>query len=294
MPRWRQELRDLLELVLLPGLAAVLPWRWCFALFKRLAHWHRLYWHDTQQAFEQARALGQIPEGQEQQWLALRRLVCLVDHADYYLARTRSNRFMQRHLQVQGQWPAPGQPCICLTFHWGAGMWGLRHASQSGLQLHALVASLDPAHFAGRWVLYHYARARTKAVQLALGQPPLELEKNFRPLIKALRQQQQVLGVVDVPADQADASLTVTLRGRPVAVPRGLLRLAVDMQVPVVLYITGFDVETGQRQLEIHQLGLFSDVQALAEQSFAHLDAALQRHGALWHFWSQAPRFFRD
>ena len=35
--RLRTELRDLLELVLLPGLAAVLPWPLCFRLFRWLA-----------------------------------------------------------------------------------------------------------------------------------------------------------------------------------------------------------------------------------------------------------------
>ena len=35
--RLRGEARDLIELVLVPGLAAVLPWRWCFVLFRSLA-----------------------------------------------------------------------------------------------------------------------------------------------------------------------------------------------------------------------------------------------------------------
>ena len=35
--RLRTEARDLIELVLAPGLASVLPWPWCFAIFKRLA-----------------------------------------------------------------------------------------------------------------------------------------------------------------------------------------------------------------------------------------------------------------
>mgnify|MGYP001006485533 FL=1 len=35
----RVQARDLLELWLLPGLAALLPWRWCFALYRRQARW---------------------------------------------------------------------------------------------------------------------------------------------------------------------------------------------------------------------------------------------------------------
>ena len=39
LSRPRVEARDLVELVLLPGLAAVLPWPLCFRLFRRLSRW---------------------------------------------------------------------------------------------------------------------------------------------------------------------------------------------------------------------------------------------------------------
>ena len=41
--RLKREVRDLFELVLIPGLAAVLPWPVCFALFKRISNWRWLY-----------------------------------------------------------------------------------------------------------------------------------------------------------------------------------------------------------------------------------------------------------
>ena len=53
--RLRTELRDLLELVLLPGLAAVLPWPLCYRLFRRLARWDGLYREASHAALAQAR-----------------------------------------------------------------------------------------------------------------------------------------------------------------------------------------------------------------------------------------------
>lgn len=291
-PRLRREARDLIELVLVPGLAAVLPWRWCFAVFKRLARVQWLYGAACAQALAQAQERGQVAPADADRWLATRRLVTLVDHADHYLAITRSDAWMQRHLQVQGDWPSRNLPGIFCTFHWGAGMWGLRHAHSVGLQGHALVAAMEGAPFASRRVLHWYVRARTRSVEQALGRAPLVVSGSLRPVIQALRRNEQVLAAVDVPSDQVDSSVEVRLLGMPVHMPKGLLRLAVAQAVPVTVYVTGLDIQTGKRYLRITSLGVWHNLDALASAVFSHLEAALLEDPAAWHFWSEAPRFF--
>ena len=293
-PRWRVETRDLIELVLVPGLAAVLPWHWCFVIFKRLARVQWLYGAACAHALAQAQERGQVLPDDAARWLAVRRLVTLVDHADHYLAVTRSDAWMQRHLQVQGQWPNPETAGILCSFHWGAGMWGLRHAHSKGLQVHALVAAMEGAPFAGRRVLQWYARARTRSVQRALGHVPLVASGSLRPVIQTLRRNEQVLGVVDVPADQVDSSIEVCLLGMPARMPKGLLRLAVAQNVPVTVYVTGLDMHTGQRLLRITPLGVWQELDALVAAVFEHLEAVLREESAAWHFWGEAPRFFQS
>ena len=289
--RLRTELRDLLELVLLPGLAAVLPWPLCFRLFRRLARWDGLYRQACHAALAQARERGWALD--EADWLLKRRLVTLVDHADFYLSRTRSDAWMRRHLRVDGAWPAHDAAHILCTFHWGAGMWGLRHARARGLRAHPLVAPLEGAHFKGRAVLHWYARARTAEVGRALACAALDVSSSLRPALRALRQGEQVVAAVDVPSDQVAASETVQLLGRQMQVPKALLRLAVEQRIPVTLYLTGLDFATGERFLHIELLGVRDDLGALAQEVFARLDRAIQAEPAAWHFWGEAPRFFR-
>ena len=291
--RLRTEARDLIELVLAPGLASVLPWPWCFAIFKRLARVRWLYGAACAQALEQAQARGQVAEGDAARWLAVRRLVTLVDHADHYLAVSRSNAWMQRHLTVHGQWPSPENSGILCTFHWGAGMWALRHASSSGLRIHALVASMEGTPFAGRTILHWYVRARTRSVGHALGRAPLVVSGSLRPVIQALRRDEQVLAAVDVPSDQVSASVPICLRGMAARVPKGLLRLAVDYKVPVTVYVTGLNAHNGQRSLRIVQLGAWDDLDALVAAVFGHLETALCEDAAAWHFWGESHRFFQ-
>ncbi|MDO5290842.1 MAG: hypothetical protein Q4F13_14595 [Pseudomonadota bacterium] len=290
--RARVEGRDVLELVLLPGLAAVLPWRLCFALFRRLSRWRWLYRQACEQALQHARALGQVSSGDEARWLAARRLVTLVDHADYYLGRFRGDGWMRRHLDVSGAWPNGGEAAVLCTFHWGAGMWGLRHAAAAGMRAHALVASLDKAHFKHRRVLGWYARARTAEVTRALGRDALDVSASLRPVIQVLRRSEQVLAAVDVPSDEVSASEEIALLGMRARVPRGLLRLAAEQRRPVVVYLTGLRYTDGRRFLRIHRLEVTHDLPRLMTQVFALLQEAMLEDGPAWHFWSEARRFF--
>lgn len=291
LSRARVEARDLVELVLLPGLAAVLPWPLCFRLFRRLSRWGWPYRAACEAAWREASARGQAG-GDAVDWLAARRLVTLVDHADYYLGRFRGDGWMRRHLEVDGAWPPADEAAVLCTFHWGAGMWGLRHAAAAGLRAHALVAPLSGDHFRGRTVLGWYARARTAEVARALGQPTLDVSASLRPAIRALRAGEQVLAAVDVPSDQVSASEPISLLGMPARVPRGLLRLAVDQRAPVTVYVTGIRRADGRRFLRIRQLPPASDTGALIGEVFALLEQVIEEDRPAWHFWSEAPRFF--
>jgi phosphatidylinositol dimannoside acyltransferase len=289
--RLRRELRDLVEVVLVPALAAVLPWPLAFALFRRLAQWRRLYWAPGQRALDEAQKRGWV--AQPGDWLRDRKLTTIVDHADHYLARTRSDRWMDRYLDVDGQWPAPGQAGIALTFHWGAGMWGLRSAARTGLKLHPLVAAPEGAHLAGRTVMQRYVGARNGSVASALKCPVIDVSAGMRGAVRALQNNEQLLAVVDVPADQVAASQPVQILGLPARLPTGLLRLAVERKIPVFVYVTGIHMQSGRRFLRIRQLGVPSGVDALVATLSGELDQLIRECPPAWHFWSEAERFFR-
>jgi len=294
MPAWWQrcqvEWRDALELWLAPGLVAVLPWRWCFKVFQWLARHTRLYDASCQAALYHAQALGWATDPVHFGYV--RRLVTLTDHADLYLACTRSDRWMARHMLVQGTWPAPGQAALLCTFHWGAGMWGLRHAAQAGLRPHALVAATEGEPFRGRTVLHRYARWRTAQVRRTLGQAPLDVSRSLRPAVQALKQNEILLAAIDAPADQADASEVVPLLGRQARVPRALLRAAARQQLPVYVYVTGLNIYTGLRTLHVVAMPVTDDPLTLTTQVFAELERCIRQDPAAWHFWSEAPRIF--
>jgi len=290
LKRVRDEARDLLELIVVPGLAAVLPWSLCFRVFRGLSRWTFLYRDACNEALAHAQRLGFVSD--PVQWQRQRRLVTLIDHADFFLATTRSDRWLRRHVVVQGRWPAAEAAGVLCTFHWGAGMWGLRHARASGLRAHALVAPHRPELFSGRSVRFWYFGQRNAVVARTLGRKPIEVSRNLRPVLQALRANDQVLAAVDVPSDQVATSESIDFLGLRARVPRGLLRLAVDSRVPVTVYLTGIRLTDGRRMLSIHQLGRAESVEKLVSDTFALLQEAVRADPAAWHFWEVAPRFF--
>lgn len=286
--RLRREGRDALELVLLPGLAAVLPWPLCFKLFKLLAHWQWLYREMVDADCAQAQAQGWAQDARGWRWQ--RRLVQLVDHADHYLHRTRSDAWLRRYVQVQGDWLAHGQPAMLFTFHWGAGMWGLRHASQAGLRVHALAAPAEGAAFAGRWVLRRYAQARLRSVEQALGTSLVLVPKGLRKLRDVLDKKEQILALLDVPQDQGQGQVC-TLLGQQVLLSAAMPQLAQRQQGNSVWYVTGLDVHTGRRYLQITPLPAGLCAQQLMDTMVQGLEHLMRSQPAAWHLWGQWPRF---
>lgn len=286
----RVQARDAVELFLLPSLAALLPWPLCFSLYKRIARSRWLYRQAAGFALEQAQRRGWASD--PQLWLHQRKLVTLVDHADLFLATFRSARWMRKYLQVEGAWPSGTEPQVLCTFHWGAGMWSLRHIKRTGLNAHILVASLNSANFRGRPVLHWYARWRTARLSTELGNTTIDASSSLRAVVNAMRAREQIIAVVDVPADAVAASSTVKILGGQIRVPRGLLRVAADRKVAVTVFTVGIDLESGKRLLTIHTLPVEENIEILMAQVFGRMEAALRDAPAAWHFWGEADRFF--
>lgn len=87
-------------------------------------------------------------------------------------------------------WEKPGVLCM---FHWGAGMWALRHAQAHGMHANALVAPCQQGALPGRPVVYWYARVRTGMVTRVLKRQTLDVSDFASCFARALMQGEQIL-----------------------------------------------------------------------------------------------------
>lgn len=281
----RPALRNLLQLWLLPLAVALLPWRLGWPLARFLTRLPKLYRREQFVTENGLRAAGFAPP--DAGFLRRQRLLRLLDYSDLFLSMTRSDRWIARHIDVEGQWPAQG-PFLVLTFHWGAGLWGLRHMHSVGVSSHSLSNELDPAKYAGEPFALAYDRLRNRETARVLGGPVHLRGSQVRHMLRALEDGENILGLIDVPVTDPRNAAEVQLLGRRARLPTGLLRIAQRCKAPVVAFWTGIDWATGRRRLVIRPPLRVDDVDAAARALAAELDPLLQQWPDHWHLWPVA------
>lgn len=285
-------IRDFTELFLVPSLAAMLPWSLCFRLFHRLVKLKSLYRRETDAALAGFATIGPVADAKA--WSEAARMVGLVDHADVYLSLFRRDGWLHRHVTVTGDWPVGDTPFIAITFHWGAGMWALRHLRAQGRKVSVLVRGVEKKNFSGSLLRYGYAKLRLHEVARAGGSSiVISGKKSLYEMKAKLKAGHCVVGLIDVPVGNSRNYLATRLLGETAYFPRGLLHLAVSSGVPVVVYSMGLDRQNGQRSLIVSPPLEFINEGELLEALAGRLTDLIKADSPAWHHWGSVQSFFQ-
>ena len=276
--------RQVGECVVLPAVAALLPWPLAWRTLGALAAREHFFGIETMRALSICEAQGFVPDARL--WRQRYRLTRAVDHIDPAISALRSDRWMARHLRVDGD-PVPREPCLFVGFHYGTGFWSLRHLRRLGHRVSFVSAPIDPAHWRGEPLRLAFIRWRQANVARAGGAPVIYVGGSADRIRAALRAGTSVLGLIDVP-EPTTSTVTVRLLGRDVQFPDGLLRIGASERVPLVGYVASLDERTGARRLRFTRLP--DDPADALHALAALLDAAIRTDPAAWHFWSEWPR----
>lgn len=289
-PAWRARLRQFtagaLDWFVLP-LCAVLPWRVTFRALRRIARFDWLM-RDATRAALAGIGLWRAPEDPVA-WSAGNRLTHLVDRGDVWVSRFRSDRWMDRHLVVDGD-PWPDGPFIGITFHYGQGLWSLRHLCRGGRRATLLSTRFDSAYFGRAPLLYGFALVRAREVERVMRAPITYTGRSVTEMRAALASGVSVIGLIDVPPGQTRGAEPVEFLDQRAWFPRGLLVLARRANVPAVVYTLNCDRHSGLRRLHIRQVSEGSDEERL-RTVVQLLEAALIADTSSWHRWADLAAF---
>lgn len=289
LSRVRNAAADALMLFVVPCFVALVPWRFGFALLKRLARCERLYRLSVEPAWDAARTHG--PDCDEREWKYRFRLLRLVDHVDVYLALFRGKRWRRAHVIETGNWPKPG-PCVFLTYHWGAGGWVWPRLRESGFVAH-FIARRASGRALGMTRLSHwFGSLRAHSLRRSGGAEPIFTGSSADAIEQALDAGHGVVGMLDLPARMEQYAFILPLLGSRVRFPAGLVRIADERKIPLALFSCGLDFESGQRDIRIETLlpGLTSE-QIMLRYAM-HLESRLRETHAAWQIWREAPAMF--
>lgn len=287
----RLEVRALVEYIALPGIAAVLPWRWSMAVFRRLARWQWLYRPEWPGALATAKRYLAIDD--EAAFARDFRLTRLIDHADLYLTWFRSRRrYLARHVEVRGTWPAAGQALVGVFFHVGPGFWGVHSLRLAGHSSAVLAGHYSRRSMGDAYLGWYYGVARLKTLQWASGRPLIFSPGTLAKAQQELDSQHGVIGTPDVPPEITRYSQPVQLLHRPAQLPAGLIEIARRGNAQVVIYDTQVDLATGRRVLSIGA-PLEPNDPALLAHVAERFETLLREQPSAFSLWSFADSYFR-
>lgn len=284
--RFAAFVRDAGEWWLLPGLAALLPWPLCFRLYAGLCVRLPLFEEKTRAALAQLEP--PLAGDAARRWAARFRLVQLVDRADTFLARSRGDRWLDRHVRRQGDdWPT--LPFIALSFHYGAGLWCLRDIARGGRRA-AFLSIRFERFFGGAWLRYRGACLRIREVERAGRAPVIYTGGGRQAVREALEAGTAVVGLIDVPAVLSKRVIEQPFLGATAWFPPGLIALASELRVPLVAYAMGFDPVSGKRELVVRRIAEGEPAARLAEV-VGFLEQEIGRNPPAWHNWPELRAF---
>jgi lauroyl/myristoyl acyltransferase len=227
-------------------------------------------------------------------WASAYRLMRLVDHADLYLSRFRGDRWLRRYLHVRGpDWPTGG-PVLAITFHWGAGLWGLWHLRARKQRVTGPARHVEENDFSGAPLQKLYARLRTTETVRACGAPLIYADgRSILKIRQALASTTSVVALFDVVARDRRHALEVSFLGRTALFPRGVLFAALTAKAPVVAFRVALDRNNGHRTVIISRPLQAKSEQELLRNLVSLLEEAIRDDPAAWHHWPGVDAFFK-
>ena len=289
----RRNLADATQLFVVPCLIALLPWRLGLACLKRMARGgHGL---DPIADAACATASRYIAIDDEAAWKQRFRLFKLLERVDPWLLLLRSSRWWRRQVDVVGAWPSTSSGCLLLTYHWGGGQWVFGPLRDHGLAAHFVAKRTGVRdHGLGR-ISLGIAWVRGRALEHAGCLGVLFVGAGSSAHIReAFARGESVVGMLDLPARPGQAVFESRLLGRPIRLPRGLLRIGVETSVPTLLFSCSLDPESGRRVLRVETIPAGADEATIGDRYVDHLGRCLAEEPAFWHMWEAAPAMLQQ
>lgn len=289
-----RQLVEAMMFFVVPGIAALLPWK---------LGWRWLRWWARRESGpfnEPARAAVAVASkyldvGDEKAFATRVRMVWLIDYCDFLLSITRRRRIWHPwHVQRVGEWPREGA-FIAAGFHHGACYWLYRILAEAGHDCMTISIRWDREEYRQHPVRYWYGRLRYWDME-RISRLPIAYRPGIKPMLKqALASGAAVLSLVDLPPRMAPrGQRSVRLLDQDLSFTEGVVELAREAGVPVVPFWVEFDTDFYTRRFCIGAPLDPTDVDATLQTLASILDRQIRRAPEAWIFWSELPRWIED
>ena len=216
----------------------------------------------------------------------------LLDMSD---ALKGATAFNENEVEVLGQWPTTA--FVAISFHFGTGLLGLAHLHHCGGLSAFISRPYSTDEFTQRKYHARGVNARLRGIAAATGNPIIFTGGNYEKLADILKSGVSICGLMDTPVRPGQRFVSAPLFGRQIKMPTGLLRLAQEAGVPVVIFSVTPNLQTGKRVLRIEAPLLVENAESMstiAKTITLHFEERIKSLPAAWYFWPQFSQLSGD
>lgn len=287
----KRELRDLLSLWLVPGLAAVLPWHWCLRLYWQLAANPLLMREEVAGSRSGRELLGF--SGDDKQFDRRFRFGFLLEHADVYRALGRGWRGLAATMPLRGDIDADRSGGLCYFFNFNQGLPALATLRAAGFDVHLVYRSLQSRPAGVGWLRYAYMRLRLRLVAAVCGNQGIGTGGARERITQTIANGGLVCVAADTPPRAHTGLVSIRFPDERQAWWRsGILKLATQLQGPRRCFNVHLDWETRQRSLQLITLPKSAELGELVTTLNQEFLTTLARQPELWFYWPAPQGFF--
>ncbi len=286
--RFRQELNDFVTYFLMPLPALLLPWRIAYRWYDYLAGKPWLFEQRVQAACQNAQRLLTIEDMAS--WKRQHRLTLIIDHTDFWISWLQPGR-AGRLLQATGAWPKH-RPYVVVGMHYGCGFMLMRALQRAGVDPYFILRKTPSQLFKGQRVRQFYVYLRLRHQKKMFPGKCYHPGTYPRRLLRGLDQQNNILVLVDVPADQGRPVQTIELFGQQAYIDRGMFDFLVRRKLRYVTYRTALNFATGQRTLTIFSACQQDSGSCFWAQMNQFINQTLAQDSSQWHLWQVASLYY--
>lgn len=288
----KRELRDLLSLWLVPGLAALLPWHWCVRLYWQLAGSRLLMREEVAGSRGGRQMLGLRPDDPE--FDRRFRFGFLLEHADVYRALGRGWRGLARTMPLQRHDGDAAIGGLCFFFNFNQGLPALAALREAGYQVHLVYRSLSARPEGVGYLRYAYMRLRLHMVAVVCGNRGIGTGGARERIAATIANGGLVCVAADTPPRPGTGLVQVRFPGDRQAWWRsGVLKLALQLPGPRRCFSVHLDWTTRQRSLNLVLLPSSQRLDELVATLNDEFLASLSQQPELWFYWPGPQGFFQ-
>lgn len=287
----KRELRDLLSLWLLPGLAAVLPWRVCV----------RIYWWFSASRLILREEVSGSRGGRQTLGLDAFdvdfdrrfRFGFLLEHADLFRALGWGWRGLARTMPLAPESDREACGGLCFFFNFNQGLPALASLRANGYPVYLVYRRLDGRPAGVGWLRYGYMRLRLRMVARVCGNSGIGTGGARARIAEVIAAGGLVCVAADTPPRSGTGLVSVAMPGGRVGYWRsGVLKLALESSAPLRCFDIDLCWRTGMRQLRLRRLEPPASIDALAADLNGRFLDLYGRLSELWFYWPAPQGFF--